>query len=119
MCDPEGLIPVPLLFLAGKALALGLGLGGAYAAASATDIIGNHYSSGSDIRIPPSKRKNISAVDAVTTVAPMVADIHHVAQLPGSLALNIATGTLPAFLRNQTLMQFATKGIGDSHQLEE
>ena len=82
MCDPEGLIPVPLLFLAGKALALGLGLGGAYMAASAADAMGNRYNA-YDIKGRRPGTSSTPAWDGMNQIAPTVAAASAVSAVPG------------------------------------
>ena len=82
MCDPEGLVPVPLLFLAGKALALGLGLGGAYAAAGATDALGSRYTE-HDIKGRRPGTSSTPAWDGVNQIAPTVAATSAVSTIPG------------------------------------
>ena len=102
MCDPDGLIPVPLLFLAGKALALGLGLGGAYAAAGVADALGSRYTEhGIKGRRPGTS--STPAWDGVNQIAPKVAATSAVSAIPG-LAVTAPGPVIAAAQRVGTAM---------------
>ena len=112
MCDPEGLIPVPLLFLAGKALALGLGLGGAYMAASAADAMGNRYNA-YDIKGRRPGTSSTPAWDGMNQIAPTVAAASAVSTVPG-LAVTAPGPVIAAAQRVGTMAAAVAQRVGAS-----
>ena len=112
MCDPEGLIPVPLLFLAGKALALGLGLGGAYMAASAADAMGNRYNA-YDIKGRRPGTSSTPAWDGMNQIAPTVAAASAVSTVPG-LAVTAPGPVIAAAQRGGAMAAAVAQRVGAS-----
>ena len=101
LCDPEGLIPLPLLFLAGIMGSLGLGLGTTYGAATVVDAIDGEEST--------------AARDAVKTVAPYVYNIHTNAFLPGQIGLGAVTKGVGPVLGIKAASEFVKYGKNDSN----